>query len=101
MEKLDAIVLDALEARVLAPERIPELLTAFLEKSDESDQRRREELRCFAPPRPTARALSTDFTSFWSRALPHRATGISPSALLITGSASPRLPLTLSRWSDS
>ena len=43
MEKLDAIVLDALEARVLAPERIPELLTAFLEKSDESDQRRREE----------------------------------------------------------
>lgn len=44
MEKLDAIVLDALEERVLAPERLPELLTAFLEKSDESDQRRREEL---------------------------------------------------------
>ncbi len=44
MEKLDAIVLDALEERVLAPERLHELLTAFLEKSDESDQRRREEL---------------------------------------------------------
>jgi site-specific DNA recombinase len=44
MEKLDAIVLDALEERVLAPERLPQLLTAFLEKSDESDQRRREEL---------------------------------------------------------
>ena len=44
MEKLDGIVLDALEERVLAPERLPELLTAFLEKSDESDQRRREEL---------------------------------------------------------
>lgn len=44
MEKLDGIVLDALEQKVLAPERLPELLTAFLEKSDESDQRRREEL---------------------------------------------------------
>jgi DNA invertase Pin-like site-specific DNA recombinase len=44
MEKLDGIVLDALQERVLAPERLPELLTAFLEKSDESDQRRREEL---------------------------------------------------------
>jgi hypothetical protein len=44
MEKLDGIVLDALEERVLAPGRLPELLTAFLEKSDESDQRRREEL---------------------------------------------------------
>jgi site-specific DNA recombinase len=44
MEKLDGIVLDALEERVLAPERLPELLTAFLAKSDESDQRRREEL---------------------------------------------------------
>lgn len=44
MEKLDGIVLDALQERVLAPERPPELLTAFLEKSDESDQRKREEL---------------------------------------------------------
>lgn len=44
MEKLDGIVLDALEQRVLAPGRLPELLTSFLEKSDESDQRRREEL---------------------------------------------------------
>ena len=44
MEKLDGIVLEALEQRVLAPERLPELLAAFLEKSDESDQRRREEL---------------------------------------------------------
>jgi len=44
MEKLDGIVLDALAERVLAPERLPELLAAFLEKSDESDQRRREEL---------------------------------------------------------
>ena len=44
MEKLDGIVVDALEQRVLAPERLPELLTAFLEKSDESDKRRREEL---------------------------------------------------------
>lgn len=44
MEKLDGIVLEALAERVLAPERLPELLTAFLEKSEESDQRRREEL---------------------------------------------------------
>jgi site-specific DNA recombinase len=44
MEKLDAIVFHALEERVLAPGRLPELLTAFLEKSDESVQRRREEL---------------------------------------------------------
>ena len=44
MEKLDGIVLDTLEEKVLAPDRLPELLTAFLEKSDESDQRRREEL---------------------------------------------------------
>ena len=44
MEKLDAIVLGALEERVLAPERLLKLLSAFLEKSDESDQRRREEL---------------------------------------------------------
>jgi site-specific DNA recombinase len=44
MEKLDRIVLDAVEERVLAPDRLPELLSAFLEKSDESDQRRREEL---------------------------------------------------------
>ncbi|GAA3908878.1 recombinase family protein [Sphingomonas limnosediminicola] len=44
MEKLDGIVLDALEQRVLAPERLPELLAAFLEKSDVSDQRKREEL---------------------------------------------------------
>ena len=44
MEKLDGIVLDTLQERVLAPDRLPELLTAFLEKSDESDQRRREEL---------------------------------------------------------
>jgi len=44
MEKLDRIVLEAVEERVLAPDRLPELLSAFLEKSDESDQRRREEL---------------------------------------------------------
>jgi site-specific DNA recombinase len=44
MEKLDAIVLDALEQKVLSPERLPELLSAFLQKSDESDERRREEL---------------------------------------------------------
>ena len=44
MEKLDGIVMDALEERVLHPQRLPELLTALLEKSDESDQRRREEL---------------------------------------------------------
>jgi site-specific DNA recombinase len=44
MEKLDSIVLEVLEERILAPERLPGLLAAFLEKSDESDQRRREEL---------------------------------------------------------
>ena len=44
MEKLDGIVIEALEQKVLSPERLPELLSAFLEKSDESDQRRREEL---------------------------------------------------------
>ena len=44
MEKPDGLVLDALEERVLAPERLPKLLTAFLENSDESDQLRYEEL---------------------------------------------------------
>ena len=44
MEKPDGLVLDALEERVLAPERLPKLLTAFLENSDESDQLRCEEL---------------------------------------------------------
>ena len=51
MEKLDSIVLSALEQKVLAPERLPELLNAFLEKSDESDQRRREELALFRAAR--------------------------------------------------
>ena len=51
MEKLDSIVLGALEQKVLAPERLPELLNAFLEKSDESDQRRREELALFRAAR--------------------------------------------------
>ena len=44
MEKLDGIVLDALEHRVLHPDRLPQLLEAFLEKSDVSDSRRRDEL---------------------------------------------------------
>ena len=44
MEKLDRSVLDALEERIVAPERLPDLLAAFLERSDESDNRRREEL---------------------------------------------------------
>ena len=44
MEKLDRIVLDALERRVLHRDRLPELLAAFLEKSDQSDGKRREEL---------------------------------------------------------
>ena len=44
MERLDDIVLDALEQRVLHPDRLPKLLEAFLEKSDESDGKRREEL---------------------------------------------------------
>jgi hypothetical protein len=44
MEKLDRSVLDALEDRIVAPGRLPDLLAAFLEKSDESDNRRREEL---------------------------------------------------------
>ena len=44
MEKLDGIVLDALEQRVLHPDRLPKLLEAFLEKSDVSDGRRRESL---------------------------------------------------------
>ena len=44
MEKLDGIVLAALEQRVLHPDRLPTLLQAFLEKSDVSDSRRREEL---------------------------------------------------------
>lgn len=44
MEKLDGIVLDALEQRILHPDRLPKLLEAFLEKSDVSDSRRREEL---------------------------------------------------------
>ncbi|GAA4020967.1 recombinase family protein [Sphingomonas swuensis] len=44
MEKLDDAVLGALEQRIVAPERLPDLLSAFLEKSDASDARRREEL---------------------------------------------------------
>jgi site-specific DNA recombinase len=44
MEKLDQSVLGALEQRIVAPERLPDLLAAFLEKSDESDNRRREAL---------------------------------------------------------
>ena len=44
MEKLDRSVLDELENRIVAPERLPDLLAAFLEKTDESDNRRREEL---------------------------------------------------------
>lgn len=44
MEKLDGIVLDALERRVLHRARLPDLLQAFLEKSDQSDGRRRDEL---------------------------------------------------------
>ena len=44
MEKLDGIVLDALEQRVLSPERLPKLLEAFLEQSDASDSKRRDEL---------------------------------------------------------
>ena len=44
MEKLDGIVLDALEQRVLSPERLPKLLEAFLEQSDASDGKRRDEL---------------------------------------------------------
>jgi site-specific DNA recombinase len=44
MEKLDSIVLTALEQRVLSPERLPKLLGAFLEQSDASDGKRRDEL---------------------------------------------------------
>ena len=44
MEKLDGIVLEALERRILDRDRLQELLAAFLEKSDRSDGRRREEL---------------------------------------------------------
>jgi len=44
MEKLDGIVLDALEQRVLNPDRLPKLLEAFLEQSDASDGNRRDEL---------------------------------------------------------
>ena len=44
MEKLDGIVLDALEQRVLNPDRLPKLLEAFLEQSDASDGKRRDEL---------------------------------------------------------
>lgn len=44
MEKLDGIVLGAVEERVLEPSRLAELLAAFLETSDDADQRRREEL---------------------------------------------------------
>ena len=44
MEKLDGIVLDALEQRVLHPGRLSELLEAVLKKSDASDSKRRDEL---------------------------------------------------------
>lgn len=44
MEKLDGIVMDAVAERVVAPDRLPELLKSFLETSDASDAKRREEL---------------------------------------------------------
>jgi len=44
MEKLDGIVLDALKQRVLSPDRLPKLLEVFLEQSDASDSKRRDEL---------------------------------------------------------
>jgi hypothetical protein len=44
IEKLDAAVLSALEKKIVAPERLPALLSAFLTKSDASDARRREKL---------------------------------------------------------
>lgn len=47
MEKLDQSVLGALEQQIVAPERLSDLLSAFLERSDESDIRRREGWPCF------------------------------------------------------
>src|SRR3546814_8755454 len=44
MEKLDAIVLDALERRVLQPEHLQELLSDFLDHSDASNEKRRHDL---------------------------------------------------------
>jgi site-specific DNA recombinase len=44
MEKLDGIVLDALERRLLQPERLTELLSAFLDQSDASNAKRRQDL---------------------------------------------------------
>jgi hypothetical protein len=42
MEKLDSTVLQVLEGKIVAPDRLPDLLSAFLEKSDASDARRRD-----------------------------------------------------------
>lgn len=47
MEKLDATVLDALERRLLQPERLTDLLSAFLDHSDASNARRRQDLTLF------------------------------------------------------
>ena len=81
MEKLDGIVLDALEERVLAPERLPELLIAFLEKSDESDQRRREELALLRAAKTNSEgALNRLYELVERRDLPCHPTGTLRSA---------------------
>ena len=44
MEKLDGLVLDALDRRLLQPERLRDLLSAFLDHSEASNEKRRQDL---------------------------------------------------------
>ena len=45
MDKLDDIVLDALEERLLTPERLRDLLSSWLDHSNHAEESRREKLR--------------------------------------------------------
>jgi hypothetical protein len=100
MEKLDNIVLDALEQRIIHPDRLPKLLEAFLEKSDVSDSNRREELASLRTEKTTASGLSTAFVSWSSRDSLRLPSGILPSASRFIEDALRHSLRTSSRWSS-
>ncbi|WP_366516743.1 zinc ribbon domain-containing protein [Sphingomonas caseinilyticus] len=101
MEKLDSIVMDALEQRIIHPGRLPKLLEAFLEQSDVSESRRREELAALRTEKPIAPEPSTVSISWSSRGLHHQPIGTSPSGLPYIEGASRRLLRILKRWNGS
>ena len=45
MPKLDTIVLDALQERLFLPERLPDLLSGWLDHSEKASEGRRKKLR--------------------------------------------------------